>query len=517
VPVDGRPHRGGGGNAESAKLIRQLRKLAVLWFAVPLSAFWLQEAQGPTMRVTSRLVPIDVLVTDNGTGLRVDDLPVDRFRVLDGGRTQAIAQFSSGSRARPLAVAVIVEAAPNTTGNTLPVLASTLAPAFRRLRAEDELMVVRMYPGAEIVQDLTRDREAAAGALQRVAERQPKTKAAARIGPLTEDLHEALLLAARHLRERRPDARAAIVVIAGDWNFTPVPVLGQTAMQLIAAGASVNGLIRVDSKIASAFKGIYGVLPKNKYRDRNIVWYSEQTGGEAIEMKDDGFGAAFEKVIGDIAASYTIAFVPNADLFDDTFHKLTVEVRGPGSGNLIVRARSRYYASLEQTIASEPSPAGGSGQAGSLPGLPSEPGIYYQTGRAYTRVRELDAPRIKITDRHGPAIETAFRLALIQIYSGAKAPLQISNPRPMFIVRPQREPSFARLARLQPMKDERWLRVALFLDKNRATPAMVISRIGGELYRITPAASLPAGEYALSLNETSAPVYDFGIAIDRTP
>jgi VWFA-related protein len=489
-----------------------MRQLAILWLAAPLAAFWLQDAAIPTIRVTSRLVPIDVLVKDKSTGLRVDDLSADRFRVLDEGRPQVVSQFSRGSQARPLAVAIVVEA-DFTIARTLPILGSALLPAFGQLRPEDELMVVRMLPGAEIIQDLTTDRKATAGALERVADEQRKKKTYAHIDQSAEALHEALLLAARHLQERRPDARAAIVFIGSDFNVTPVPVLDQTTAQLIAAGASVHGLIRVDSRMVSTFKGIFGMLGKDKYRDQNVVWYSEQTGGEAIKMmKDADFGAAFEQVIGDIAATYTVAFVPNSDTFDDSFHKLTVEVQGPGAENLTVRARSRYYASLDQPIAPDASVNGGSDSAGSLPGLSSEPGIYYQTGGAYTQLREPGAPRMKITGNHGPAIVKAMRLALIQIYPGAKAALQISNPRPEFLVRRRREPSFARLARIQPVKDERWLKAGLFLDRERAAPALVISKIGGDLYRLTPAAPLPAGEYLLSLNETAAPVYDFGIA-----
>ena len=62
------------------------------------------------------------------------------------------------------------------------------------------------------------------------------------------------------------------------------------------------------------------------------------------------------------------------------------------------------------------------------------------------------------------------------------------------------------------MKDERRLKVALFLVRNRETPALAIAKIGDDLYRLTPRAPLPPGEYLLSLNETAAPVYDFGIA-----
>ena len=61
------------------------------------------------------------------------------------------------------------------------------------------------------------------------------------------------------------------------------------------------------------------------------------------------------------------------------------------------------------------------------------------------------------------------------------------------------------------MKDERWLRVGVFLDADRRALGLKIARIGGDLFRGTPETPLPPGEYVLSLNELGAPVYDFAV------
>jgi len=42
------------------------------------------------------------------------------------------------------------------------------------------------------------------------------------------------------------------------------------------------------------------------------------------------------------------------------------------------------------------------------------------------------------------------------------------------------------LARLEEVKGDRWLRVGLFLEKNRQAPALAIARIGDDLFRLTP-------------------------------
>ena len=478
-----------------------------------LAAPWAQDGSNAIIRVTTRLVPVDVLVKDKRTGARVESLTAGQFRVSDDGRPQTITQFSAGGQARPLAVALVVEAIPFTTGKTLPVLQSALMPAFQHLRPEDELMVVRMCPGAAIVQDLTSDRRRAAEALQRIADRQRESKQprGAPSAAATADLPDALLLAASHIRTLRPGSRAAVVVISSDYNFTPVPAMDQTAMQLLAAGATVHGLIRVQGKYVGAMRGFLSILPKDKYRDQSIAWYSEQTGGDSVKLVDTDFGTAFEQAIGDIAGSYTIAFVPDADRFDDRFHKLKVEVNAPNSADLRVRTRSGYYASLEPAIAPDWPPTE-TAPAHHLPDLPSGPGVYCQLGATCTRMSEPETPRIVITGQHGlPGKLAALRLALVQIYPGAKAGLRIADSQPVFFVRQPREPGFARLARLEEVKGDRWLRVGLFLEKNRQAPALTIARIGDDLFRLTPESPLPPGEYLLSLDELAAPVYDFGI------
>ena len=481
-------------------------RLTLAWIATVLAAVSAQEDSNPVIRVSSRLVAVNVLVKDKRTGARVDNLTAGQFRISDDGRPQTIAQFSVGGQARPLAVALVVEAVPRTTGKTLPLLKSALAPAFQHLRPDDELMVVRMSPGAEIVQDLSSDRNAAAEALEKIAARnEPASSKGGTVTATTANLPSALLLAARHIHALRPASRAAIAVISSDWNYTAIRAMDQTAGQLLAAGATVHGLIRVEGAYVGAFKGVYSIIPKIDYRDQNIAWYSQQTGGEAVKVKDVDFGTAFEQVIGDIAGAYTVAFVPDADRFDDRFHKLAVEVTAPDGRELRVRARNSYYAGLEPPVLSEP--------AAPAPEPTASAGVYLQLGGAYTRLQEAAGTRFTISGKRGlPGKLAVLQMSLVQIFPGARAVPRISEPRPVLLARQHSEPSFARLARLEEVKGDRWLRVGLFLDRNRQAPALRIARVGDDLFRLTPEADLPPGEYALSLSELAAPVYDFGIA-----
>jgi hypothetical protein len=70
---------------------------------------------------------------------------------------------------------------------------------------------------------------------------------------------------------------------------------------------------------------------------------------------------------------------------------------------------------------------------------------------------------------------------------------------------------------LEQRKDERWMRAGLFLDQDRQAVVLAITRVGDDLFRVTPAAPLVPGEYLLSLDELAAPVYDFEIVSGSTP
>jgi len=85
--------------------------IAVLCFAsfVCRASAVAQQNEPETLRVISRLVNVDVLVTNRRTGVRVDNLKEEDFEVLDSGRPVKITRFSrSNTRERPFALVLFV-------------------------------------------------------------------------------------------------------------------------------------------------------------------------------------------------------------------------------------------------------------------------------------------------------------------------------------------------------------------------------------------------------------------------
>lgn len=331
--------------------VRSLSLTAIFGFAfIAYTVSALAQQDDPEIvRVTSRVVSVDVLVTNKRTGSRVDGLTRENFEVLDDGRPQVLTHFVKGADAdRPLNLALLVDVR-GTTKAVVPKLRAALQRALLQLQPEDQIAVFDFWAGYEMLQELTGDRvkilEALTEAVTRQEEPRPK-KGGRRGGQSGESMASALLAAMRHLQERRLQARIALIVITDDLNAPPRRLVLDTTKELLAGGATVSALIKVSGSFANVVKSLPHLSPRTMRR--NAEYYSEQTGGEVINVSGDDYSDALEKVVGDLAGRYSLGFVPDAARLDGRFHKLTVKLKVPPSFNegdkLSVSARRGYFA-----------------------------------------------------------------------------------------------------------------------------------------------------------------------------
>lgn len=297
--------------------------------------------EAETIRIASRVVSVEVLVTDRRTGARVDELKREDFEILDEGRLQNLTHFSHGAGAeQPLAVVLLVDTSTSLRQAKLVRLREGIERAVRQLRAEDYLAVMTYSPGNTLAQGLTRDRGAILEALAQVAARQQPTKE--RVNHTGTDMAAGLLAAMRHVQERQPQARVALVVISDDPNDTPKKVAEETIRHLIKGGAVVSGLLKLRGKLT---------LGNVMSQDKELGHYSEQTGGQIVKVRDDDYSGALEYVFGNLAGRYSLGFLPERDGPGGRFHKLTVRVRVPPAlgkeRRVEIRARRGYFAPPE--------------------------------------------------------------------------------------------------------------------------------------------------------------------------
>ncbi|MCU1236172.1 MAG: hypothetical protein JWP63_4139 [Candidatus Solibacter sp.] len=305
-----------------------------------LAMCWCAAAQ-VTIRTSTRLVNVDVLVTDRRTGVRVDSLKRDDFEVRDGGALVNITHYSSGGeRERPFALVLLIEL-DNAIHPVLPNLKDKLERALRRLQPADRVAVILFDPHTfQMAQELTADRGEVLNALDRATGF--RQQSAARQYSKFEALPNALLAGATHVRERLSGARCALVVIGSDFNVVSGKVVRSVAEHLLAGAASVSGLLKSDGQTnAAKFMVRAMTLPSmGSARADDTEYFSRQTGGEIAKVRNEDYAEALERVIGNTAHRYSLAFVPRTDA-DGKLHPLTVRVKAQGR-RLQVIARRGY-------------------------------------------------------------------------------------------------------------------------------------------------------------------------------
>jgi len=297
-----------------------------------------QDDDSEIIRVDTRLVSVDVLVTDKRTGARIDELKREDFIILDDGRPQILTHFSKGSSGeQPLAIVLLVDTSTSMYQSKLTGIRAGIERAVKQLRAKDEMAVMTYSPGNKLVQELTGNRRLILDALAAIAEKQEPSKK--RIKHTGEDMAAGFLAAQNHVRKRLPNARIALVVISDDENETPKETVTATVEQLLRGGGVVSGLLKLRGKIS---------LGNPLSRAKELNSFSEQTGGEIVSVKDGDYSGALEQVIGDLAGSYSLGFVPDDKIQDGRFRKLTVKVSLPeklGKGRKVeVKTRRGYFA-----------------------------------------------------------------------------------------------------------------------------------------------------------------------------
>lgn len=331
--------------------------MASLFVAVsPLRA---QQDEPAVVRVTTRVVSLGVLVTDKRTKTRVDDLQPDDFEVWDNKRPVRLTHFSrSGTRERPLALALLVGVT-KTNEAVVSRLRAGLARALTRLPPEDQVSVLAVAPrDFKWVQELTPDRERVLAAL--AVERLQFTRQGASDGEGQKEAYKkfealpaAVTAALRHMRERRPQATHALVVIDPDFSVVSGRVVAETAQGLLAGGAILSGLIKADLKVKAVKLMVRGMTAPSggQVKTDSVAYLAGRTGGEVIEVEDRDYSDALEQLVGNLAGRYSLGFVPDEKDSDGQFHKLKVKIKDSvlkrRKLKVTLRARSGYYARRE--------------------------------------------------------------------------------------------------------------------------------------------------------------------------
>jgi Ca-activated chloride channel family protein len=298
------------------------------------------EVGGFTLKVDVNLVLVEATVRDEA-GRLINTLKQEDFRLFEDGTEQEIRHFSRDEL--PLAVALVVDR----SGSIAPVLRELHQAAYdtlSQLKSEDKVALFAFDAHPERLELLTTDRE-------RIAERITSIGAGGGTN-LTDALYEA----ARYLGQAAHGRRHAIILVSDNQPTVRGYAGGGEVIRLALETETIIYSVRIG---VERLRGILGA-PVWIPGAGSVNKIMGETGGEIIDAAAVGsLRGAMAAVIARLKQRYTLGYQSTNTRRDGAFRKIEVrladQLQNAGQ-KYRVYARRGYYAPLEHTSRSKPSP-----------------------------------------------------------------------------------------------------------------------------------------------------------------
>jgi hypothetical protein len=276
----------------------------------------------PVFHASTSLVLVDVLTQDSETGLPLNELKKDDFRLLDNGHQVSILTFGSGAHfgTRPIALWFVMICNQKNWDEEgsgfMRNKALLLRPALDHLDKRDTVGVAHWCDNGKEEIDLepTSDRDAPIAKIEEVQHRDP-TEPVSRLGQLSVQRMLRLIIANAH--DANPEPLPVIVFLYGDRSDLPHD----------EADAIVDDLLETSAFVYGINDGSYGMrdFPQGSgYHARYYIahYFSEATAGQFFSVKAALFATALDDILAQIHFRYQLGFKPPA--MDGKRHELTV-------------------------------------------------------------------------------------------------------------------------------------------------------------------------------------------------
>jgi Ca-activated chloride channel family protein len=279
-------------------------------------------AQQPTFRAETDLVTFGVTVTDR-RGQFPADLTADDFDIVEEGTRQTVKYFTRGDAATDpveLHVGLLFDTSGSMGGDIQ--LARTAAIRFlNTLNDAKDITLVDFDTEVRVSkygqQDFPR-------LVERIRNRKPEGFTA---------MHDALGL---YLEGADADDGRKILVLYTDGGDTRSTLSFADAMTLVrASDATIYAVGFMENQPMSV---------RSQQRLR-LTQIAAESGGEAFfpsSMKQ--IDAAYDKIIAQIRAQYTLGYVSTNTLEDGRWRKVEIKIRRPDLKDLRIQTRKGYFA-----------------------------------------------------------------------------------------------------------------------------------------------------------------------------
>jgi hypothetical protein len=275
----------------------------------------------PVFRTSSSLVLVDVLTQEAKTGLPLNELKKDDFKLLDNGNQVSILTFDSGAHfgTRPIVLwfAMICNQKhwDEEGSGFMRNKAVLLRPALDHLDKRDTVGVAHWCDDGEEAIDLapTTDHDAPIAKIEEVQHRDP-AEPGTRVGELSVQRMLRLIIANAH--DTKPEPLPVIVFLYGDRSGLPRQEAEAVVDDLLETSAFVYGIN--DGGFSLKY------FPPSGSSEQFYVghYLSASTAGQYFSVKPTLFATALDDILVQVHFRYQLGFKPPG--LDGKRHKLTI-------------------------------------------------------------------------------------------------------------------------------------------------------------------------------------------------
>ena len=278
-------------------------------------------AQQPTFRAETDLVTVAATVTDR-TGAFLTDLTADDFEIFEDGKKQTVSHFARADdgAAPPLHIGLLFDTS-GSMGEDIRLARSAAVKFLNTLTDAEDMTLVDFDTEVRVSKFSQQD-------FPRLVER---------------------------IRSRTPDGMTAMYDALGLYLQDADSEDGRTILVLFSDGGdtrSTIGFADVMTLVRASDVTVYAVgfvenQPSNVRGQQRLrlTQIAAESGGEAffpLSMKH--VDAAYEKIVAQIRAQYSLGYVSSSAAFDGRWRKVEIKVKRPGLGDLRIQTRKGYFA-----------------------------------------------------------------------------------------------------------------------------------------------------------------------------
>lgn len=302
---------------------------------------WLHQgaAQAQAIKVRTDLVNIEALVRQKEGGRIIGNLGQEDFTIYEDGVQQTLSHCSQ--QKLPLSIVLLVDRAGCINAFDERIRDAT-RKAFGALQAEDEVALFTFSSKVQMVQPFTKDRQLIS---EKITAIEPQHHSEQHY------FNAGIYEAATYLNQAaNPLGRRVILVLTSlEASIDFSKRSQQEALHaVLESGAVVSGIL-VDSVGGRIEQGIRGkptsLLRHIGLRAGSLKMFAAETGGELLRAAPEKIAAGFTQLLDQLAASYSLAYLPTNPVRDGKRRRLRVELASAveqREGKVVLLTRRSY-------------------------------------------------------------------------------------------------------------------------------------------------------------------------------